>query len=993
MRIPSKIKQALAGWTAAALLAWTFHPGIGAAAESAVVPDAAYNYFYQSYEHLNDENHIFNTVTYHELDHLLDSEGTYILLIGGAWSEQTQASIGFINEAAKEYGVTAIYNFDPRLDGRNAITDISDNDSDNLDKKLYVELVNKYLTNLGNLEGETVSYNVDNGPEVREAVKIRSPFLFVYNKDHLGGPIISSLEELHVWEDFTTDGAVDPIKADAYKAKIKAILEPISETVDGKRIARHNIITDNDYYVDVYDNKLGRTVFRNPDQPGEPADVVFEHVTYDELTKILGSEGDHIVLFGGSWCPNTQPVIGLINEYAKKHHIDKIYNWDTKLDGGIYGNDYQVRSNDHPHADLYVDLVNNYLTNLKSEDTAKGAKISYTKDGITYSGDRLQVPYVFVYNKDNVDAEGNSAPIFGHIELMYTWSNILPDYVYKPGTAEEVVGAHYKNYTAALDTLFSRVEALPSGLAGIAPASSANNNGRITGTNSAQEYKRSGGADYTRVTGTEITGLTPGTYLVRYAAKFGYNGPVSPGGSGNKVAVPYAAGQAVEVVVPPGPDGDGGGSSPDGGNSEVPSVGQEGGQTGGSEAGGKEITKSVNGNTLTLSTTIAAETDDETGVRLAVLPAERVDDFIALAKQAESENKKIVIEIKIDNGLAAGSAQSVTPVTTQLTIPREAFNELAAVAFASVKIDVRFGTVVLAAPIIQKLNGTVNGDEINFLISKSELTEEGKDALGDRPVYSLSVFTGDREFTDLGGSSVQVVIPYRLQTEEDPGSIVVYSIDESGLLVTNRGQYNSGTGTVDFIADKLTQYIIGYNKVDFADVPSTAWHNEAIGFLAARGVIHGVDEYYFRPDANMTRGQFIVLLLNAYHIEPAANGVENFDDAGDTYYTDYLAAAKRLGITNGVGSNKFAPEDPITRQDLFTLLYRALYVLGELPDKASSSIVTNFSDADQIAGHAESAIQAFVKSGIVAGNNGKLYPRNLTTRAEAAQVLFRLLSK
>ena len=79
----------------------------------------------------------------------------------------------------------------------------------------------------------------------------------------------------------------------------------------------------------------------------------------------------------------------------------------------------------------------------------------------------------------------------------------------------------------------------------------------------------------------------------------------------------------------------------------------------------------------------------------------------------------------------------------------------------------------------------------------------------------------------------------------------------------------------------------------------------------------------------LTRGQFIVMLMRAYGIQADQRSTDNFSDAGNAYYTNYLAVAKRLGITTGVGNNKFAPDNEISRQDMFTLLYRTLDILGE----------------------------------------------------------------
>lgn len=125
-----------------------------------------YNYFNNVYDHLNDENHILQTVTYEDIINLFDSEGTYVVLFGGAWSDKTQANIGFINQVAKQYGVKTIYNFDTRLDGKSL--EIAETQTKEIKvgnntfdfAEAYVELVKKYLTNLDEVlpAGDIVSY-------------------------------------------------------------------------------------------------------------------------------------------------------------------------------------------------------------------------------------------------------------------------------------------------------------------------------------------------------------------------------------------------------------------------------------------------------------------------------------------------------------------------------------------------------------------------------------------------------------------------------------------------------------------------------------------------------------------------------------------------------------------------------------------------------------------------------------------------------------------
>jgi len=134
-------------------------------------------------------------------------------------------------------------------------------------------------------------------------------------------------------------------------------------------------------------------------------------------------------------------------------------------------------------------------------------------------------------------------------------------------------------------------------------------------------------------------------------------------------------------------------------------------------------------------------------------------------------------------------------------------------------------------------------------------------------------------------------------------------------------------------------------------------------------------------------------LMKAYDIAPDTNPADNFSDAGSTYYTGYLAAAKRLEISAGVGNNLYAPGKEITRQEMFTLLYNALKVIGQLPQGDSGKTLSDFSDSNSVADWAEEAMTMLVKTGTIGGNAGKMSPTSTATRAEMAQVLYQLYIK
>ncbi len=172
----------------------------------------------------------------------------------------------------------------------------------------------------------------------------------------------------------------------------------------------------------------------------------------------------------------------------------------------------------------------------------------------------------------------------------------------------------------------------------------------------------------------------------------------------------------------------------------------------------------------------------------------------------------------------------------------------------------------------------------------------------------------------------------------------------------------------------------------FTDVNASDWYYEAVKFVSEKGIANGISETEFAPNGKVTRGQFIVMLLRAYGIEEMTG--DNFDDCGDTWYTGYLAAAKQLGISNGVGDNKFAPEKEISRQEIVTLIYNYLKTIGEVEDAESAA---SFEDKDEIADWASEAVAFASFKGYVNGKDNNMFdPKGNTKRAELAQILYNM---
>lgn len=309
------------------------------------------------------------------------------------------------------------------------------------------------------------------------------------------------------------------------------------------------------------------------------------------------------------------------------------------------------------------------------------------------------------------------------------------------------------------------------------------------------------------------------------------------------------------------------------------------------------------------------------------------------------------------------------------------------------------GSLSLPSNMLSNISG-VMGKNAEIIIEQgdtSKLLDSLIKAIGNRPLIQLSLYlNGEQVEWNNQDAPVIVSIPY-IPTEEEkinPEGIVTWYIDGKGNAVcVPNGYYDSALGVVTFSTTHFSDYAVAYNKVLFSDISDTSWYSKAISFIAARDITTGTGNGNFSPDAKLTRGQFLVMLMKAYNLTPDVEISDNFSDAGNTYYTEYLAKAKRMSISQGVGNNMFSPEKEITRQEMFALLYNMLNNLDELPQGSSGKALSTFSDADQIAFWAKDAIELLSETGIITGSDGRLSPLKTTTRAEMAQMIYNLLNQ
>ena len=178
------------------------------------------------------------------------------------------------------------------------------------------------------------------------------------------------------------------------------------------------------------------------------------------------------------------------------------------------------------------------------------------------------------------------------------------------------------------------------------------------------------------------------------------------------------------------------------------------------------------------------------------------------------------------------------------------------------------------------------------------------------------------------------------------------------------------------------------NEKHFLDVAAGSWFAEPVAFSAGHELFQGVGNGRFAPQSTMSRAMLATVLCRLEN--GRAVGKNPFADVPEgAWYTEAVTWANEAGIVKGTGAG-FAPNAPVTREQIAAMLYRYAACLGL--DTEARAPLDAFSDADKTADWAQDAMQWAVSAGLFRGNaDGTLNPKGRATRAEVAALLQRMM--
>ncbi|CAI6086823.1 bifunctional 2',3'-cyclic-nucleotide 2'-phosphodiesterase/3'-nucleotidase [Cohnella sp. JJ-181] len=319
-----------------------------------------------------------------------------------------------------------------------------------------------------------------------------------------------------------------------------------------------------------------------------------------------------------------------------------------------------------------------------------------------------------------------------------------------------------------------------------------------------------------------------------------------------------------------------------------------------------------------------------------------------------------------------------------------------------VKLELNGVSLSLPAKVLEDAAKLATGDaakDATLSLNYSRLTNEASTSLlagaqnanlsvkaaGSVTKLGLSVLVKDGTTVGtLSGFAEPVSIAIGIDGSANAKLTNLYRID-GGKPVYVKAKLQGGVLTAE-VTEPGTYAALAYER-SFADVPASYWAKDVIAELAARQLIDGTDAANFAPQRQITRAEFAKLLVQEFGLQAQGAGVPFADVAAGSWYAEVVGIAFANGLITGKGDGSFAPNAPITREEMAVMLAR-------IPALKSGGTAgtAGLKDGGEISGWARQAVGRMLDEGLMQGRGAGFFaPQGFTTRAEAAKVVHGLL--
>lgn len=348
---------------------------------------------------------------------------------------------------------------------------------------------------------------------------------------------------------------------------------------------------------------------------------------------------------------------------------------------------------------------------------------------------------------------------------------------------------------------------------------------------------------------------------------------------------------------------------------------------------------------------------------------------------SEDEIEKLMSRKELRLNLVAEYAEQTGEEKAQLNA-RLADDEKTYVKFSDFYSDVREKIIVIGfynhrgtaaiSDRLKKYDNLFNLDTYNKMSNdKTAMLKKIDKAIEENRIHSFD--------------DIQKILDIYIEKKKPSGSSGSGGAGSSG----SGGVGGSGSGTALVAGagenDYNTLGVVETRETQYSDLENYEWAKNSIIKLSKLGIISGYSDGSYRPQNEVTRAELskiIYLTIGLGRVDDESV----FDDVeSGAWYADYVNALYQAGIINGTGERVFSPDEKVTRQDICTILYRALRYKGFM--KTDSEYQNSFSDREKIDEYAREAVDRLTEAQIITGfDDGSFRALKTCSRAEAAKL-------
>lgn len=264
-------------------------------------------------------------------------------------------------------------------------------------------------------------------------------------------------------------------------------------------------------------------------------------------------------------------------------------------------------------------------------------------------------------------------------------------------------------------------------------------------------------------------------------------------------------------------------------------------------------------------------------------------------------------------------------------------------------------------------------------------------------VYDIKVLlrTADGHETPIKETSDGVEISFTYDAAQvDESLLGIYYLNETtGRWEYVGGSADPAAKQISALVPHLSKYAaLEYDKT-YADVPANHWVYQTLKALSAKHIVNGVTDTEFRPSGKTTRAEFAALLVRGLALKPSGTAPAFEDVSASAWYANDVAAAYSAGLIQGLSDTKFAPNAGITREQMAAMLVRAYAYMTQQSVSADDKLQA-YSDREAVSAWARTEVNQAIALGLMQGKKrGVFDPSSSVVRAETSQALFNLISK